>query len=68
MSAIAASAAASLAEASRRGHLETLTIEQVNGTFVYESRLARALRQAGFVESPRGLTLRRRAGAMSHGG
>ena len=68
VSAIAASAAASLAEASRRGHLETLTIEQVNGTFVYESRLARALRQAGFVESPRGLTLRRRAGAMSHGG
>ena len=39
--------------------LDTLTIEQVNGEFVYGTGVGRALREAGFVESPRGLTLRR---------
>ncbi|WP_375386563.1 hypothetical protein [uncultured Microbacterium sp.] len=41
--------------------LDTLTIEQVNGVFVYETAIGRMLRDAGFVESPRGLTLRRGA-------
>ena len=50
---------ARLAETARVRRLDTLTIEQVNGVFVYETRVGRALRDAGFVESPRGLTLRR---------
>ena len=52
-------AARDLAETSRRRRLDTLTVEQVNGEFVYGTAVGRALREAGFVESPRGLTLRR---------
>lgn len=52
-------AARDLADASRRRRLDTLTVEQVNGEFVYGTAVGRALREAGFVESPRGLTLRR---------
>lgn len=48
-----------LAMTARARHLDTLTIEQVNGAFVYGTAVGRALRDAGFVESPRGLTLRR---------
>ncbi|MDQ1129416.1 ATP-dependent Lhr-like helicase [Microbacterium sp. SORGH_AS 888] len=56
---VATAAAASLAETSRTRRLETLTIEQVNGELVFGSALAGPLREAGFVESPRGLTMRR---------
>ncbi|WP_022877674.1 ATP-dependent helicase [Microbacterium sp. B19] len=52
-------AARDLAETSRRRRLDTLTVEQVNGEFVFGTTVGRALREAGFVESPRGLTLRR---------
>lgn len=48
-----------LAETARRRRLETLTVEQVNGEFVYGTAVGRALREAGFVESPKGLTLRK---------
>ncbi|MEV8267964.1 crosslink repair DNA glycosylase YcaQ family protein [Microbacterium sp. NPDC076911] len=54
-----AAATASLAETSQRHRLDTLTIEQVNGVFVYTTSVGRALRAAGFVESPKGLTLRK---------
>ncbi|MDF2664373.1 MAG: Lhr-like helicase [Microbacterium sp.] len=54
-----AAAAADLAETAKRRRLETLTIEQVNGEFVYGTAVGRALRAAGFVESPKGLTLRK---------
>ena len=54
-----AAAARDLASTARARHLATLTIEQVNGVFVYGTAVGRALRDAGFVESPRGLTLRR---------
>jgi ATP-dependent Lhr-like helicase len=57
--AVLAAAASDLAATARARHLATLTIEQVNGAFVYASPVGRALRDAGFVESPRGLTLRR---------
>ncbi|MDO4888799.1 MAG: helicase-related protein, partial [Actinomycetaceae bacterium] len=41
-------------------HLETLTIEKINGNgAVFRLPLATHLRSAGFVDSPRGLTLRR---------
>ncbi|MEQ6899406.1 ATP-dependent helicase [Microbacterium sp. KR10-403] len=49
----------SLAETAKTRRLETLTIEQVNGEIVYGTAVGRALRQAGFVESTRGLTLRK---------
>ena len=52
-------AARSLVETARARSLDTLTIEQVSGAFVYTTPAGRALRDAGFVESPRGLTLRR---------
>ncbi|MBT9606263.1 ATP-dependent helicase [Microbacterium sp.] len=52
-------AARDLADTARRRRLDTLTVEQVNGEFVYGTAVGRALREAGFVESPRGLTLRR---------
>lgn len=52
-------AARDLAATARARRLDTLTIEQVNGAFVYSSPVGKALRDAGFVESPRGLTLRR---------
>ncbi|MEJ1156527.1 ATP-dependent helicase [Microbacterium marmarense] len=54
-----AAAASGLAETSKRHRLDTLTIEQVNGVFVYTTPVGRALRAAGFVESPKGLTLRK---------
>jgi ATP-dependent Lhr-like helicase len=56
---VLAAAALDLATTARARRLDTLTVEQVNGAFVYGSSTARALREAGFVESPRGLTLRR---------
>ncbi|MDT0116961.1 ATP-dependent helicase [Microbacterium sp. PRF11] len=52
-------AARHLAETAKKRHLETLTVEQVNGEFVYGTAVGRALREAGFVESPKGLTLRK---------
>nr|WP_254367472.1 crosslink repair DNA glycosylase YcaQ family protein [Microbacterium sp. NC79] len=52
-------ATANLAQTSRARKLETLTIEQVNGEFVYTSPIGRALRDAGFVESTKGLTFRK---------
>ncbi|MEU1971626.1 DEAD/DEAH box helicase [Microbacterium sp. NPDC019599] len=54
-----AAAARDLAATARARRLDTLTIEQVNGEFVYTAAAGQALRDAGFVESPRGLTLRR---------
>ncbi len=48
-----------LAATARARRLDTLTIEQVNGAFVHGTGWGRSLRDAGFVESPRGLTLRR---------
>ncbi|MFE5407419.1 DNA glycosylase AlkZ-like family protein [Microbacterium sp. NPDC056569] len=54
-----AAAARDLVATARARRLDTLTIEQVNGAFVYGTGVGRALREAGFVESPRGLTLRR---------
>lgn len=54
-----AAAAKGLADTARTRRLDTLTIEQVNGEFVYGSAVGRALRDAGFVESTRGLTLRK---------
>ncbi|MDE0545265.1 DEAD/DEAH box helicase [Microbacterium sp. C7(2022)] len=52
-------AAADLSRAAREYRLDTLTIEQVNGVFVYTTNVGRALRAAGFAESPKGLTLRK---------
>ncbi|MFJ4037303.1 ATP-dependent helicase [Microbacterium sp. NPDC090007] len=52
-------AARHLTETARKRHLDTLTVEQVNGEFVYGTAVGRALREAGFVESPKGLTLRK---------
>ncbi|SFR93950.1 ATP-dependent helicase Lhr and Lhr-like helicase [Microbacterium sp. cf046] len=56
---VLAAAARELVATARARRLATLTIEQVNGAFVYGTAVGRALRDAGFVESPRGLTLRR---------
>ena len=56
---VLAAATRDLAATARARRLDTLTIEQVNGAFVYGTRVGQALRDAGFVESPRGLTLRR---------
>ena len=56
---VLAAAAASLVDTARRRRLDTLTIEQVSGAFVYGTPAGRALQAAGFVESSRGLTLRR---------
>ncbi|MER7796552.1 ATP-dependent helicase [Microbacterium sp. NPDC096154] len=56
---VLAAAAGDLARTARERRLETLTVEQVNGEFVYGTAVGRALREAGFVESPKGLTLRR---------
>lgn len=54
-----AAATKSLADTARARRLDTLTIEQVNGAFVHGTAIGRMLRDAGFVESPRGLTLRK---------
>lgn len=56
---VLAAAARSLVETSRAHRLDTLTVEQVSGAFVYGTPVGRALLAAGFVESSRGLTLRR---------
>lgn len=57
--AVLGAAARSLVETARARRLDTLTVEQVSGAFVYGTPVGRALREAGFVESSRGLTLRR---------
>ncbi|MBN9177678.1 MAG: ATP-dependent helicase [Microbacterium sp.] len=57
--AVLAAAARSLVDAARARRLDTLTVEQVSGAFVYGTPVGRALLAAGFVESSRGLTLRR---------
>jgi ATP-dependent Lhr-like helicase len=62
--AVLSAAARDLATTARVRGLDTLTIEQVNGVFVYETEAGRSLRAAGFVESPRGLTLRRANGRV----
>ena len=65
---VLAAAAQDLAATARARRLATRTVEQVNGQFVYGTAVGRALRDAGFVESPRGLTLRRlTAGAALRG-
>ncbi|SMQ72559.1 ATP dependent helicase, Lhr family [Plantibacter sp. VKM Ac-1784] len=51
--------ARSLAATVRAGRIEKLGIEQVNGAFVLGTPTGYALRDAGFVETPRGLRLRR---------
>jgi ATP-dependent Lhr-like helicase len=52
-------AAASLAGVVRDGRVEKLSVENVNGEFALGSALALPLREAGFVETPRGLRIRR---------
>lgn len=54
---VLSAAAKSLLATSQRGDLGQVTIEKVNGEFVYNSPLALALREAGFRESVRGFTL-----------
>ena len=54
-----AAATRDLAATARSRRLDTLTIEQVNGAFIHGTGIGRMMRDAGFVESPRGLTLRR---------
>jgi ATP-dependent helicase Lhr and Lhr-like helicase len=51
-------AADALARAVREGALGRLTVERADGGTVYDSPLARALEQAGFRPTPRGLRLR----------
>jgi ATP-dependent Lhr-like helicase len=64
---VLAAATADLARTARERRLETLTVEQVNGEFVYTTAVGRALREAGFVESTKGLTLRRAAAGAGAG-
>ncbi|WP_431790570.1 ATP-dependent helicase [Microbacterium paraoxydans] len=52
-------AAADLATTARDRRLDTLTVEKVNGEGVYGTILGRALQEAGFVQTPRGFTLRK---------
>jgi ATP-dependent Lhr-like helicase len=52
-------AAAALASVARGGALGRLTIERADGDSVHGSPLARALEEAGFRATPRGLRLRR---------
>ncbi len=52
-------AAAELATTARDRRLDTLTVEKVNGEGVYGTILGRALQEAGFVQTPRGFTLRK---------
>ena len=52
-------AAADLAATARSRRLDTLTVEKVNGEGVYGTELALALQEAGFVQTPRGFTLRK---------
>ena len=53
-------AATSLVRTCRRGDMATFTIEKINGRSIRESEWWDALREAGFAEVPRGLTLRRK--------
>ncbi|CAI7669313.1 unnamed protein product [Penicillium discolor] len=55
-------AAADLATTARDRRLDTLTVEKVNGEGVYGTILGRALQEAGFVQTPRGFTLRKAKG------
>lgn len=52
-------AAGALAATARGRRLDTLTVEKVNGEGVYGTELAIALQEAGFVQTPRGYTLRK---------
>ena len=52
-------AAGDLAATARSRRLDTLTVEKVNGEGVYGTELAIALQEAGFVQTPRGYTLRK---------
>ncbi|WP_270366284.1 ATP-dependent helicase [Microbacterium algeriense] len=52
-------AATDLAATARSRRLDTLTVEKVNGEGVYGTELALALQEAGFVQTPRGFTLRK---------
>lgn len=52
-------ATADLAATARDRRLDTLTVEKVNGEGVYGTELAAALQEAGFVQTPRGFTLRK---------
>ena len=52
-------AATDLAATARSRRLDTLTVEKVNGEGVYGTGLALALQEAGFVQTPRGFTLRK---------
>jgi ATP-dependent Lhr-like helicase len=56
--AVLAPAAGALAGAARGGALGRLTIERADGSAVQDSPLARALEEAGFRPTPRGLRLR----------
>ncbi|MFF8827699.1 ATP-dependent helicase [Streptomyces sp. NPDC015131] len=51
-------AAHALAEAARAGALGTVTVERINGAAALTSSLSRALEEAGFHATPRGLRLR----------
>ncbi len=48
-----------LAATARARRLDTLTVEKVNGAFVYGTEVALALQEAGFVATPRGYTIRK---------
>jgi ATP-dependent Lhr-like helicase len=60
---VVTAATTDLAATARARHLDTLTVEQVNGDPIFGAAFARALRDAGFVETPRGLTLRKASGS-----
>ena len=51
-------AAAALAAAVRTGALGRRTVERADGAGVYDSPLAKALEEAGFRPTPKGLRLR----------
>lgn len=57
--AVLRAAASDLAATARAHHLDTLTVEKVNGDGVYGTVVALALQEAGFVATPRGYTLRK---------
>ena len=65
--AVLQSAAHNLVETSRKRQLQTITIEKVDGAFIYGTTLEPALREAGFSQSPRGYTLRK-SFALASGG
>lgn len=51
--------AENLAETARKYRLDTITIEKINGQTVYGTVFGTMLQDAGFVQTPRGLTLRK---------